>query len=166
MNSSEFADLVPWLVTEKIEEAGPAVPLLDGEVHEQQPNWSFRTGSALTLASIFPKANELRITSGLAINIPYSADLKDFVNYMNVKQLVFGRAYHVEHNDPRVAAVLMQEIVFGESLSWDFPPSIQNLLRIIVTLSGQADRLSKEITARFEARSFSDAEVVHLLAYG
>lgn len=165
MNPSEFADLVPWLVTEKLEDASPATPLLDGEVHEQQPNWSFRVGSALTLASIFPQANELRITSGLAIEIPYTADLGEFVNYINVKQLVFGRAYHVTYADTGLAAVLVQEIIFGDGLSWDFPPSIQNLLRITVTLTGQADRLSKEIVARFAARPFSDVELPILLVH-
>ena len=164
MNFKEFAELVPWLVTEKIDDASPPIPLIGGTVHEETPAWSFRTGSVLTLATIFPKTNELRLTSGLAINILYAPELSHYVNHLNEKQLVFGRAFLVTNNDPERAAVLMQEIVFGDSLSWDFRPSIQNLLRVIVTLSGQAGHLSSEITARFEARPFNDAEVALLLA--
>jgi hypothetical protein len=164
MNFMEFADLVPWLVSEKLDDASSPIALVGGTVHEETPAWIFRTGPVLALATIFPKTNELRLTSGLAINIPYSPELSHYVNYLNEKQLVFGRAFLVANNDPGRAAVLMQVIVFGDSLSWDFPPSIQNLLRIIGTLSGQAGRLSAEIVARFEARPFNDAEVPLLLA--
>jgi hypothetical protein len=151
------------IVAEKLEDASFPTPSVGGAVHAETPNWRFRTGSLLTLASIFPKTNELRLTSGLAIDIPYTLELSRFVNYLNEKKLVFGRMFTVPNNDPEHAAVLMQEIVYGDGLSWDYPPSIQNLLRIMATLSGQGDHLISEIVSRFDARPFSDAEVGVLL---
>ncbi|HEY6314141.1 MAG TPA: hypothetical protein VIY52_25545 [Streptosporangiaceae bacterium] len=165
MNFKELAELVPWLITEKIDDASAAVPLVGGAVHEETPMWAFSTGSALTLAAVFPRTNELRLTSGLAINLPYTAELSRYVNDLNAKQLTFGRAFLVDHLDPARAAVLMQEIVFGDGLAWDFPPSIQNLLRIIGTLTGQAARLAAEIIPRFDARPLNDAEVGLLMVY-
>ncbi|MGO8883288.1 MAG: hypothetical protein ACLQI7_06230 [Streptosporangiaceae bacterium] len=163
MNFKELAELVPWLVSEKMEDTSSPEPVAGGTIHEETPNWSFRTGSVLTLATIFPKANELRLTCGLATNIPNSPELSHHVNYLNDKQLVFGRAFLVTYDDTGRAAVLMQEIVFGDGLSWEFPPSIQNLLRIMGTLCGQAGRLSADIVSRFEARPLNDTELTLLL---
>lgn len=163
MNFKEFTELVPWLIAEKLDDASTPVPVVGGTVHEETPNWTFRTGSLLTLASIFPKSNELRLTSGLVTKIPYTAELSRYVNYLNEKQLVFGRAFLVPHNDPERAAILTQEIVFGDGLSWDFPPSIQSLLRIIATLTGQSAHLASETLSRFEARPFNDTEMALLL---
>jgi hypothetical protein len=163
MNFKELAELVPWLIAEKIDDASAPVPLAGVTVHEETPMWSFSTGSVLTLAAVFSKTNELRLTSGLAINLPYTAELSRYVNHLNAKQLTFGRAFIAENLDPARVAVLMQEIVFGDGLAWDFPPSIQNLLRIIGTLTGQAARLAAGIVSRFEARSFNDAEAALLL---
>jgi len=163
MNFTEFAELVPRLVAEKIDDASTPVPLTESAGHEHAPAWIFRTGSVLTLAMILPKTNELRLTSGLAINLPYTAELSRYVNYLNAQQLTFGRAFLTDNLHPERAAVLMQEVVFGEGLNWDFPPSIQNLLRIIATLTGQAGRLAAEIIYRFGARPFDDAETALLL---
>jgi hypothetical protein len=60
----------------------------------------------------------------------------------------------------------MQEIVFGESLSWDFAPSIQNLLRILGTLTGQAARLAPQICSRFHGRAPREDEIMFLLMNG
>jgi hypothetical protein len=163
MNFSEFAELVPGLIAEKIADASTPVPLAGSAVNEQAPAWIFRTGSLLTLAALLPKTNELRLTSGLAINLPYTTELARYVNYLNAQQLTFGRAFLTDNLHPESAAVLMQEIVFGESLSWDYLPSIQNLLRIIATLTGQANRLAAEIIYRFRARPFDDAEAALLM---
>jgi len=166
MNPQEFAELVPFLIAEKLEDSSTPVPLVGGEIHESNPAWTFRTGPVLTLALILPRSNELRLTCGLAIDVPYSAELFRFVNYLNHKQLVFGRAFLVDNLDPTIAAVLTQEIVYGDGVSWDYPPSIQNLLRIIGTLSGQASRLGPEIASRFQAKPFSDADAALLLGMG
>lgn len=165
MDSKELAELVPWLVAEKMEDATSPVPLAGGAAHEGNPVWTFRTDPVLALAAVFPASNELRLTIGLAIDLPGTAELSSYINLLNTKQLVFGRAYIVPGNSADRVAVLMQEIVFGDGLSWDYPPSIQNLLRIMGTLCGQAGRLAGEVADRFEGRPLTDAEAVVLLAY-
>jgi hypothetical protein len=163
MNHKELADLVPVLA-EKLEGTTPARPVVGGETHEQTPNWVFRTGPVLTLASLFTERNELRLTYGLAIDIPYTAQLVQYVNHLNHKQMTFGRAFLVHYIDSEIAALVTQEIVYGDGLSLDFLPSIQNLLRIMGTLCGQGEVMSSEIISRFGGQPFNDAQMVILLA--
>jgi hypothetical protein len=100
----------------------------------------------------------------LAIDLAYTAELASYVNFLN-KQLIFGRAYLAPvHNEGQVA-ILMQEIAFGDGLSWDYPPSIQNLLRIVETLCGQGGQLARDTLDRFEGRAFTNSEAVVLLAH-
>ncbi len=165
MNYKELAELVPWLVASKLEDATAPAPTLLAS--EEAPSWSFRTGPVLTVAAVFPESNELRITLGLAIDVPYRPEVSHDVNRLNQRELVFGRAFLVGNAESGHGAVLAQEIVFGESLSWDFPPSIQNLLRIIATLSGQAGRLAPEFFSRYAgARPLTDNEAMVLLVNG
>ncbi len=163
MNYKELAELVPWLVEEKLASASSPKPTLLSSA--EAPSWSFRTGPALAVAAIFPEANELRVTVGLAIDIPYRPEVTHYVNSLNTTQLVFGRAFLVGNDESGRGAVLAQEIVFGESVSWDFPPSIQNLLRIIATLCGQAARLGPELFSRYGTRPMTDDEAPFLLIY-
>ena len=137
MNSEELAKLVPWIVAEKLEDATSPTPVMPGPMHDEAPAWSFRCGPVLTVASIHPDENELRLTLGLAINIPYTTDVSHHVNRFNHHDLVFGRAFLIGNEESGRGAVLMQEIMFGDSLSWEFPPSLQNLLRVIGTLSAR-----------------------------
>lgn len=167
MNFKELTELVPWLVAEKMEDATPPVPLVGGAVHDENPAWTFRADPVLALAAVFPKSNELRLTIGLAADLTSTTDLSSYINFLNAKQLVFGRAYLApipSSNADRVA-ILMQEIVFGDGLSWEYPPSIQNLLRIIGMLCGQGGHLAREVLSRFEGRPLADAEAVILLAH-
>ena len=160
MNFKELPELIPWLVAEKMEDVTPPVPLASGAAHDENPAWTFHADPVLALAAVFPKSNELRLTIGLATNLTPTAGLSSYINFLNAKQLVFGRAYLApipSGNADRVA-VLMQEIVFGDSLSWEYPPSVQNLLRIIGTLCGQGGHLAGEVTSRFEGRFLTSAK--------
>jgi hypothetical protein len=158
MNPGELAELVPFLIAEKLEDATAPVAVSPGPMHERFPSWYFRIGQALTLAAIFPERNELRMTVGLAHDVPYTPEVGLYVNNLNHKQLVFGRAFAVHLNKPEHAAILMQEIIFGDGLSRDYPPSVQNLLRIIGTLSGQAARLAAELLSSYGGRPLTDDE--------
>ena len=57
-----------------------------------------------------------------------------------------------------LCAVVTQEIVYGESLSADFVPSLPNRVNMTATLAGQGDRLAGELLGRFEGRAFTDEE--------
>jgi hypothetical protein len=166
MNPGELAELVPFLIAEKLDDATTPVAVSPGPIHERSPSWRFRTGQVLAVAAIFPESNELRVTAGLAHDIPYTPEVGLHVNSLNYKHLVFGRAFVVHLNKPEHAAVLMQEIIFGDGLSWEYPPSVQNLLRIIATLSGQAARLAAELLSRYGGRPLSDDEAFFLQTTG
>ena len=105
MNSEELAKLVPWIVAEKLEDATSPTPVMPGPMHDEAPAWSFRCGPVLTVASIHPDENELRLTLGLAINIPYTTDVSHHVNRFNHHDLVFGRAFLIGNEESGRGAV-------------------------------------------------------------
>jgi hypothetical protein len=165
MDGKELAELVPQIVLEKLEDASPPAPISMLEDSHEASGWSFRTGPALTAATVSYEKNELRITVGLAMNVPYTDEVNRQVNDLNATELIFGRAFLVGNDESGLGAVLMQEIILGDSLSWEFPSSIQNLLLILGTLSGQAARLSPLLSSRFGARPLKDDESLFLLLH-
>jgi hypothetical protein len=166
MDANEFAELVPWLVAEKVDDATTPTPVMPGVMHEQFPSWSFRVSEVLAVAAVYPKTNELRITPGLGIHVPYTPEVSHYVNRLNNKQLIFGRAFLVGNEESGLGGVLMQEIIFGDTLSWDYPPSVQYALRQIATVCGQAVRLAPDLIARFNARPLRDDEAFFLQSNG
>ena len=101
--------------------------------------------------------------------MPYRPEVAEYVNRLNHSELTFGRMFLIgdvpflEGTYGGLCAVVMQEIVYGESLSADFAPSLQNLVNMSATLAGQGDRLAGELIERFEGRAFTDDEASILL---
>jgi hypothetical protein len=157
---------LPGFFPSYLDGAGPAewtVPPVEGI---DAGSWHFRISSLPNvLTSILVLGNdahEMRITVGLAIDMPYSSALAEYVNYLNNKTLIVGRAF-IAGNIPFIgdtgegpAIVVMQEIVFGPSFSFEFPPSMQNLLGIVMRLSAQGDTVAPELVERFGGRPLSD----------
>ena len=166
MDSAEFTNLVPWLVAERLDDASAPVQVQPEFLHEKFPSWGFRTGPIITVVAMYPERNELRVTPGLAIDVPYTPAVSHYVNRLNNKELVFGRAFLVGNDESGLGAVLMQEIIFGHSLSWDYPPSVQYALQQIATLSGQAARLAPDVVTRCGGRHFNDGEGTFLQMNG
>ena len=96
---------------------------------------------------------------GMAIEIPRSPELAYYVAAAN-KKLDVGRAYMAYGED--LAFVVMDETVFAASLSWDFEPSISDLLSRYQTSWTQARNMATEIFERFGGRPFAPDEWMHL----
>jgi hypothetical protein len=154
MNNGELLELVPQLFGQHLEGARPQIiaPILDGS-----GAWWFRPDEALAIISVMQQS-EIRITLGLAIDVPYSAQTSHYLNGLNQTELVYGRLFLVGNEESSKGAVLMQEIVQGDSLSWDYPASLQNFLRIGATMVGQADRISKSLGLEVGGRRLNDDE--------
>lgn len=135
--------------------------------------WHFQLGSVLVVAYIPPPVDpahaQLRINVGLAIDVPYRHEVAEYVNQLNHSELTFGRMFlfgdvpFLGDTYGGLCGVVMQEIVYGESLSWEYSPSLQNLLKITATLVGQGDRLAPGLLERFGGRSLTadEARILH-----
>jgi hypothetical protein len=175
MNSEQILQELPDFFRSYLEGAAPAewtVPPVEGL---GAGSWQFRisaTPNVLVAIKVLGNdAHEMRITVGLAIDVPYSSTLSEYVNYLNNKNLIFGRAF-IAGNIPFIgetgdgpAVVVMQEIVFGPSLSFDFPPSMQNLLSLVARLAAQADTFAPDLIERFGGRPLTDDDGVVLTLY-
>ena len=101
-----------------MEDVTPPVPSPGGEVHEENPVWTFRADPILALAAVSQKSNELRLTIGLATDLSHPAELSSYINFLNAKQLVFGHAWWpVLHSEAGRVPSHAGEIIFGDALS-------------------------------------------------
>jgi hypothetical protein len=50
-------------------------------------------GEVLVVGAIFPEQRELRVTLGLAMDVPYTPEVSHLVNRLNNKELIFGRMF-------------------------------------------------------------------------
>jgi hypothetical protein len=164
MEPKEFAEVMRWLIAEKIDGLTSPTPVVFGGTPLDFPAWSFRTGQVLAVAAIDLDRNDLRLTFGLATNIPYVPEVSHYLNEWNRKELVFGRTYLVGNDQSGLGSALAQEIIPGESVSWEFPASIQNLQRVIGTISGQLARLAPELCSQYGAKPFNDDQAFNILA--
>lgn len=176
MNSQQFLQEIPHFFGEYIDGAEPdwiLPPAEDLDIHAGA--WSFRMSAApkgLVAIKVLGNENhEVRITVGLAIDVPYSPTLAEYVNYLNNKMLIFGRVFiagdipFIGENGNGPCVVVMQEIVFATSLSFEFPPSMQNLLNLTARLAAQADRFSPELVEQFGGRPLADPDAPVLTLY-
>ena len=175
VNSEQMLNELPDFFTSYLEGAAPAewtVPPVEGL---GAGSWQFRisfTPNVLVAIKVLGNdAHEMRITVGLAIDVPYSSKLSEYVNYLNNKNLIFGRAF-VAGNVPFIgetgagpAVVVMQEIAFGPSFSFDFPPSMQNLLSVVARLAAQGDNFAPELIEHFGGRALTDDDGAVLTLY-
>ncbi len=157
MNSLELLDSLPSFLREYLHGSEPEwiVPPFE---QLGAGAWRFRISAApeALVAIKVPGSHhdELRINVGVAFEVPYCFELIEHVNRTNEKLLEFGRLFVL--GDPRPCVVVMQEIVYGASLSFDFPPSMQNLLNITGRLGTLAQRCGSEVIERFGGRAFPD----------
>jgi hypothetical protein len=166
MNAAEMAEAFPMLITDYIEDASTPKQVQPGPIHERQPSWSFTNGSVLTVGAVWRDSDQLRLTLGLAVDVPYSPEVSHVVNQMNNKEIVFGRMFLIGNDESGRGCILMQEIVSCAALSWEFPPSLQNLILVIGTLGGQASRLAPELRNQFGGRPFTEEDAFFLQVNG
>lgn len=165
MNSAEMLDKLPGFFEQYIDGTSPEwiLPSVGGL---NAGMWRFRIvdmpGPSVGIKVLGNEAHELRVNVGLVLGARYTPQLAEYVNMLNNKQLIFGRVFIVG-NVPFVAdpiqgpcAVVMQEIVFGPSLSFDFPPSLNHVLNMTARLAGQGGRALPDLVDRFGGRPFDD----------
>jgi hypothetical protein len=168
MDTPELSQSIPDILTRYIDGFQPQQVLAPMEGIGGA--WGDRAGRALLVLNVISgEPPELRITAGLTIDVPYSREVAEYVNRLNYKTLVFGRIFLIGEvpfmgfeNESGPCGIVMQEIVFGDGLSWDFTPSIQSLIRTITTVGGQSDRLTGDLLERFGGRPFTDSEATIL----
>ena len=165
MNSAEMLEQLPDFFENYINGTSPVwtLPRVDDL---NAGAWRFRVVDApdalVVIKILGNEADEIRINVGLALDLPYTYQLAEFVNMLNNKQLIFGRMFilgdvpFIGDGGHGPCAVVMQEIVFGESLSFEFPPSLNHVLNLTARLAGQAHRFTPEILERFGGRAFQD----------
>lgn len=166
MHSSELASVFPGLIANYLEDASTPTLIGPDALHEAHPSWSFTNGSVLTVGAISHERQQLRVTLGLALDVPFAPEVSHYINHLNNKELVFGRMFLIGNDESRRGCVLMQEIFSCDSLSDEFPPSLQNLLLMIGTLGGQGSRLAPQIRDQFGGRPFGEEDAFFLQASG
>ena len=143
MDSNGLAEIFPGLIANYLEDATGPEQVQPDPLHRAHPSWSFTTtGEILTVGALFHDSEQLRVTLGLAIDVPYDPQVSHVVNHLNNKELVYGRMFLIGNEDSGRGCILMQEIFAAQSISEEFPPSLQNLLMVIGAMGGQASRLA------------------------
>lgn len=166
MQSSELVKVFPDLIARYLEQASAPTPVAPGPLHEEHPSWSFVNDSVLTVGAISHTHQQLRVTLGLAFDVPYGPEVSHYVNHLNNKELVFGRMFLIGNDESGRGCILMQEIFSCESLSEEFLPSLKNLLLTIATLGGQGSRVAPQIHERFGGRAFNEEDAFFLQMNG
>lgn len=167
MNCNELAEVVPGLIANYLEDATGPEQVQPDPLHRAHPSWSFTsTGEILTVGALFHDSGQLRVTLGLAVDVPYDPQVSHIVNHLNNKELVYGRMFLIGNEESGRGCVLMQEIFAAQSIAEEFAPSLQNLLLVIATMGGQASRLAPGLRERFGGRAFSPEEAFFLQTNG
>lgn len=166
MDSAELTRIFPGFIANYLDDATPPQQISTEPIHEAHPSWSFMNGSLLTVATIFRELEQLRVTLGLALDVPYTPEVSHIVNRLNNKELIFGRMFLIGNDESGRGCILMQEIFTCDSLSEDYPPSLQNLLRVIATLGGQGSRLAPQLHEQFGGHPFAEKDAFFLQTNG
>ena len=166
MDAAELAGIFPGLVADYLDDASTPKQVAPDPVHEANPSWSFTNGSVLTVGAVFRDTDQLRLTLGLALDVPYSPEVSHAVNHLNNKELVFGRMFLIGNDESGRGCILMQEIVSCVGLSQESAPSLQDLLLTVGTLGGQASRLAPDLRERFGGRPFTEDDAFFLQTSG
>jgi hypothetical protein len=98
--------------------------------------------------------------SGVAIEIPRSEELAYYVACEN-KEIMAGRAYMGYGNE--FALVVVEEVVWGRALSWDFEPGLSDMVTRFEYVLRQAGEMRAVILERFGGRPCRDDELLHIV---
>jgi len=167
MDSKKLAEIFPGLISDYLEDASSPEQVQPDPLHLAHPSWSFTTtGSILTVGALFHDSEQLRVTVGLAVDVPYDPQVSHVVNHLNNKELVYGRMFLIGNEGSGRGCILMQEIFTAVSIDEEFVPSLQNLLLVIGTMGGQASRLAPGLREQFGGRPFNPDDAFFLQTNG
>jgi len=158
VNAAELEALIPQILENRF--SGQYRRAFEENVPELPGGWIVeRDGLVCLVRAAGTNHPFIWIKIGLAIEIPRSAELAYYVAAGN-KKLDVGRAYLDYGED--LALVVMDETVFAASLSWEFEPSLSDLLSRWQTSMSQARNMAAEIFEQFGGRPFTSDEWMHL----
>lgn len=100
------------------------------------------------------------IRAGVAVEIPRCEELAYHVACAN-KQIMVGRAF-MGYGD-EFALVVLEDIVRGRAISWDFEPSIEDVVSRFEYVIQQSSEMRKSILERFGGRTFRDEDTMLLV---
>jgi|GEM_PF-5421876 len=172
MNVSELADFLPDL-SQKYLEGTSNFRFLDTTDSEallpsgRVPHgaWSFRMAeTALVVLSINQNAI-LSITAGLALDVPFTAEVSHHLNKLNAEMLTVGRLFLVEFEGTGRGAVLMQELAYCTDVPVDHAQSLQTLVRLVGKVAGLSARLSPELCEQLGGHFPPDDADLLILTY-
>jgi hypothetical protein len=163
MNAHELVRVLPGFLEEYLEGAQPQRLLVSDDLPDRGW-WWLRQGRVVAVLGVHPEG-QVRVTVGVAIGVPWAPETSHYINRLNFKQVRFGRLFLVGNDETGLGTVLMQEIVSGDSLSWDFPPSMQNFLLIVASLCGQGDRFAADICENVGGRLLTDDEAMLVMMH-
>lgn len=127
--------------------------------------WIVNGRTTSSLVGVVPDPPQVRITAGLAIGIEITGNLAVFLSELN-ESLIIGRAYWTGNKDARQGSVVIQDIVMGRGLSWDFFPSEEDLNMRINTLVAKANDTSDVVGRTFAGRAVCPSDAFQLLDLG
>jgi hypothetical protein len=124
--------------------------------------WWFKTQRTVVTISLL-EGVQIRITVGVAADVPYDSIVSHHLSELNRSYLKFGRIYLIGNDESGRGAILMQEILRGEAISTSFRPSVENLEQVGSTLIAQGEHLANDLVSRFNGRPFRDDEHMFLM---
>jgi hypothetical protein len=144
MNVDEGKQLVRVILDRFYDGGSPVAP---GDMFNDMV-WGFWKDGVPTVLHIFDNEAMLRITSGVAVEIPADrlSSLFEVVSEIN-RNLYYGRAWAEPHGNDMGMYILMQEIVPLHLLSMNYQPSIDYALSLIGTLPAAATRWTPQVLA-------------------
>ncbi len=172
MNERELAEFLPDLVQKYLEGTSNFQFLDMTGAEELLPAgripygaWSFRmTDTALVVLSINQNAI-LSITAGLALDVPFTAEVSHHLNKLNAEVVTVGRLFLVEFEGMGRGAILMQELAYYTDLPEDHSPSLQALVRLMGKVAGLSARLPPELCEQLGGHVPSDETDLLILTY-
>jgi hypothetical protein len=116
--------------------------------------WLLPLDEVLCVVQVHPTSNPfVSFRSGLATEIPSVPELAMFVAVVN-KEFAVGRMYY----EPANSIVVVEETIFAAPLSFQFMPSMQDLVGRMNESINQARRIGPQIRERFGGRPLKPSE--------
>ena len=155
MDQSELRESLPAVLEQ-------VFPGRTSEIVPGSPVWLLTGQDNVSAIGALSGPDQVRITSGCARDVPETLELHRHLSALN-KQFMIGRIYAINMTRPGLCDVVMEDIIFGAVLSWDFVPSMQDLATRATTLTNGAARAGVQIRAQFGGRPFTPDDVMALL---
>lgn len=155
MDEGELAEFVAALIEQDAIAGAP-------EVFVPNTIWGFDHGEAVSVLGILREPPQLRLTTGCAYDIEMTGDLALALSEINA-QLWNGRCYVNGNEQTNRGVVKFQDIVFGESLSWEHRPAILAAVRDLNTQINKARAVGPDLIGRFGGRPPAPGEMGVLL---